>query len=91
MVLQTLPSVALPNLRVRAVSGHAKNLIVIFRLAPLQRHFRLFQLSLQRPHLRVARVVVRLGLVDSRLEIGNALVEMFQMEINARARTEGLK
>lgn len=60
MVFQTLPAVRFPDVGVRAVAVDAEDLVVVLRLAALQRDLRLLQLRPQRTHVRVAILKSRL-------------------------------
>lgn len=90
-MLQTLPPIPLFDLRLIAVPGDTQNLVVILRLAPLQRRLRLLQLRLQRLDVSITRGAFRSRLLYGRFEVRYGCVVRFERELNSGARAEGFE
>ena len=82
MMLETFPPIRFLNIRLSAIPSNTQNLIIILRLASLQRRFSLFQLSLQRANIILRRIAFRFGLLNSRFEICNGGIIVFEMKID---------
>jgi hypothetical protein len=88
MMLQTLLPIRLLNLHLRTLLMHTQNLVIILRLAPLQRHFRLLQLLLESSDVSVCRTALCTGLSNGGFEIGDGSVVFFEVEVDASAGAE---
>jgi hypothetical protein len=91
MMFETFPPIRLLNIRLSTIFSNTQNLIIIFRLAPLQRRFSLFQLAMQSANIILRRITFRLGLLNGRFEIRNGGIIFFEMKINSRSCPQGFK
>jgi hypothetical protein len=94
MVLQALAPIRLLDIRLIAVPRDAQDLVIVLRLAPLQRGLRLLQLVAQCADLGVRRGAFRLRLLDRGLEVRDGGVVLLEVQLDARAcaqRFEGVR
>jgi hypothetical protein len=84
MVFERLAPVRLFDVGLCAVARHAKNLVVILRLAALERRFGTLELTAQRAHVRVR--ALEPGLLDRGLEVRDGVLVLLIMQPDACAR-----
>lgn len=85
-MLQTLPPIPLLNIRLITIPRQPQDLIIILRLAPLQRHLRLL-------HLRLSglAVGVRLSVVHGGFEVPHGVFVGLELKVDTRAGAEGFE
>jgi hypothetical protein len=84
MMLERLTPIRLFEVRLATISRDAKDLIIIFRLAPFKSGFSTLKFATQRAHVAVR--AVKLGLLERGAEIRYRVVVLFLVEPNACPR-----
>ena len=84
MMFERFTSIRLFNVRLIAISRDAKDLVIIFRLAPLKRSLSTLQFATQRAHVAVR--ALELGLLERGAEIRYRIVVLFLVDPDARPR-----
>ena len=86
MMLERLSPVRLLYVRVGAVARYAEDLVVILRLAALERRLGTLELPAQRAHVRVR--VFKLGLLECGSEVRDGILVLFIVQPDACARAQ---
>jgi len=82
-MLERLAPVRLFDVRLGAVPRDAEDLVVILRLAALERRLGPLELPAQRAHVAVR--ALKLGLLERRAEVRDRVVVLFLVQPDARA------
>ncbi len=81
MMFQTFPPIRFLDIRFRTISRNTEDLVIILRLAPLQRCLRFFQFRSQCANVSISGCALCLRLLNCGLEVGYRGVEFFKMKI----------
>ena len=86
MMLERLSPVRLFDVRVGAVARHAEDLVVVLRLAALERRLGTLELAAQRAHIRVR--TFKLGLLECGSEVRDGVLVLLIVQPDACARAQ---
>lgn len=89
MMFERFAPIRLFDVRLVAIARHAKDLVIVLRLAPFQRRLRPLEFAPQRAHVAVR--ALKLGLLERGAEIRDRVVVLFVVQPDARARAQGLE
>ena len=88
-MFERLAAVRLFDVRLVAVARDAEDLVVVLRLAPLERRLGTLELAAQRAHVAVR--AVELGLLERGAEVRDRVLVLLLVQPDARARAQGFE
>ena len=89
MMFERFAAIRLFDVRLVAIPRDAQNLIIILRLAPLQRGLGPLELAAQRAHVAVC--ALKLGLLERGAEVRYRVLVLLLVQPDARARAQGFE
>ena len=89
MMFERLAAIRLFDVRLVAVARDAEDLVVVLRLAPLERRLGALELAAQRAHVAVR--AVELGLLERGAEVRDRVLVLLLVQPDARARAQGFE
>ena len=89
MMFERFTPIPFFDVRLVTISRDTKDLVIILRLAPLERSFGTLEFATQRAHVAVR--ALKLGLLERGAEVRYRLVVLFLVEPDACPRAEGFE
>ena len=88
-MFERFAAIRLFDVRLIAVARDAQDLVIILRLAPLQRRLGPLELPAQRTHVSVC--TLKLGLLERGAEVCYRILVLLLVKPDARARAQGFE